>query len=87
MKIGIETKFNIGDRVYFMDDNRAVSDIIGKINVKSETIIDTSSMVIKPKTSNKVIYKVERQEAEFVDYNDYRHPRIFATKEELLKSL
>lgn len=71
----IETKYNIGDEVWFMHDNKVKTAIIITIGVFVE--IDMNSQYV----SNSIQYGL---------YN-FNHPyienQLFPTKEELLKSL
>lgn len=71
----IETKYNIGDKVWFIDDNKAKSATIITIGVFVER--DMNSQYV----SNSVQYGLY----------DFPYPYIenylFPTKEELLKSL
>ena len=71
----IETKYNIGDEVWFMHDNRVKSAIIIKIKAVIEKDMNSSALV---------------QDTWYYLYN-YPNPyiecRLFTTKEELLKSL
>ncbi|MES2382821.1 MAG: hypothetical protein V4538_17370 [Bacteroidota bacterium] len=71
----IETKFNIGDEIHFIENKKACSSKIRgiKIEVVSNVIILTTYLCNKDEESN-VNCKVEAQNA-------------FASKAELLKSL
>lgn len=71
----IETKYNIGDKVWFMHDNKVKSGTIITIGVFVER--DMNSQYV----SNSVQYGLDN-----FDY-PYRENHLFPTKEELLKSL
>lgn len=68
----IETKFNIGDTVYFIYNNKIVSEKVYKLYVEKER---GSSLSIK--------YGFEFQ----YDYAIINEGNCFVTKEELIKSL
>ena len=71
----IETKYNIGDEVWFMHDNK----------VKSGTIIKMCVVVERDINSQYVSKSVQYG---FYNFNyTYIENRLFPTKEELLKSL
>lgn len=68
----IETKYNIGDEVWLMYKNKAVSSSIFRIEVKVDLHL-----------SVRIIYYLSGSScAEF-----YSEDKLFPTKEELLKSL
>lgn len=71
----IETKYNIGDKVWFMHNNSVNSAIIIKIDFIIERSMNDTSI---------------HQHAWYSLYNyhsPYSEQSIFSTKEELLKSL
>jgi len=80
----IETKFDIGDRVFYMEKNKV-----------EESIITDIEIIVGLKKENGMINydnikTVIKSEIYYVDMNrDLKyHPRwLFKTKEELLKSL
>ena len=69
----IETKYNIGDEVWFMWENK----------VQCSKIKDLESVTIRPVLS--VVYELEMlwHDAKFV----FKECALYPTKEELLKSL
>lgn len=71
----IETRYNIGDRVWFMHDNK----------VKNEIIIKIDAVILKDMNCNDVgktiLYGL------FNYSRCYAEHKLFPTKEELLKSL
>ena len=69
----IETKYNIGDEVWFMENNRATTGIVVKLDVD---IARTGDWYIEH-------YKVEANGFQFCKVGQ----NLFPTKEELLKSL
>lgn len=73
----IETKFDIGDKCYFMYHNEVKESTIVKINFTKEQL--TSSFNIE-----KLTYNVELG---YVSNIDFKEDKLFSTKEELLKSL
>ena len=71
----IETKYNIGDKVWFIDDNK----------VKSATIITIGVFVERDMNSQYVSNSVQYNLYDFP--YPYIENQLFPTKEELLKSL
>jgi hypothetical protein len=71
----IETRYNIGDRVWFMHDNKVESEIIIKINA-----------VIEKDMNRTGVYKsIAYSLFNYCRY--YTEDKLFPTKEELIKSL
>lgn len=71
----IETKYNIGDEVWFMHDNSAKSAIVTKIDI-----------VIEKGMNSTDVYKSTAYSL-FNYCRYYTKDKLFPTKEELLKSL
>lgn len=71
----IETKYNIGDEVWFMHDNKVKSGTIIKIDVVLERDMNSQNV------GKSVYYGLYN----FI--SPYIEQRLFPTKEELLKSL
>ena len=90
----ITTKYNIGDEVWFMCENKARQSYIVDIRVKcekedAENLFNDYSHppIVKDDVTIKVFYSVKRLNvAEKVDWL-HREQDLFSTKEELLKSL
>ena len=73
----ISTKFNIGDRVWFIAKNRLINDRIIAINTFTDRPVEElDGTVYKTRTSI---------EDMFVQYADVNENYCFRTKEELLK--
>ena len=75
----IETKYNIGDEVWFMEDNKACSRVIEAINVthygENLTIL-RYGYYLHPESSDERLYWLDQHERD-----------LYPNKEELLKSL
>lgn len=71
----IETKYNTGDEVWFMHDNKAKKGIIIKIDVS----------IVRDMNSQNVVKRVYYDLYNFS--NPYIETNLFPTKEELLNSL
>jgi hypothetical protein len=71
----IETKYNIGDKVWFMHQNLAKSAIIVKIDIIVEISMNDTNIY------KNIWYSL------FNYQSSYAEQTIFPTKEELLKSL
>ena len=71
----IETRYNIGDRVWFMHDNKVKSEIIIKIDVVIEKDMNCTGV---HKSIEYSLFNYSRY---------YTEDKLFHTKEELLKSL
>ena len=69
----IETKYNIGDEVWFINHNKVCVSFITDIRVR------------KNKTNIKVEYHIEPQHK--IVFGVIKEQELFSTKEELLKSL
>ena len=67
----IVTKANIGDRVWFMSNDKCQSGILKRINIEIEN-----------KLSAKISYT-----ASYNTHFEYHGSEVFTSKEELLKSL
>jgi hypothetical protein len=86
--MNIISKFNIGDEVYFMNDNKVCKDIIKDItityNIYSDTKVITS-------TSQKNIYNLKGNYTDsigFMRYNNiFTDDNLFFTKEDLITIL
>ena len=71
----IETRYNIGDRVWFMHDNK----------VKNEIIIKIDAVILKDMNCTGVHKSITYS---LFNYSRcYAEDKLFPTKEELLKSL
>lgn len=89
----IETKYNIGDEVWFMWENKVQNGKVERVYVEINQdyysthpipfIIEPSSVeyVVKQRTTYEVSYGIKRENIEL------RAKLLFRTKEELLKSL
>jgi hypothetical protein len=71
----IETRYNIGDRVWFMHDNKVESEIIIKINAVIEKDMNCTGV------HKSIAYSL------FNYSGYYTENKLFPTKEELIKSL
>ena len=70
----IETKYNIGDEVWFMNKNKACSDIITAVHIyRTETLLNTTYGF-----GNTIQTQI---------VSTMKESDLFPTKEELLKSL
>ena len=80
----IETKFDIGDRVFYMKNNKVENNIIVNIEIVVGIELEEHGMI-----NYDNIKAIIQSEIYFVDMNrDLLHPSwLFKTKEELLKSL
>jgi hypothetical protein len=84
----INSKFNIGDEVYFMNNNQVCKDIIKDItityNIYSDTKVITS-------TSQKNMYNLKNNytnDIGFMRYNNiFTDDNLFFTKEDLIATL
>ena len=75
----ISTKFNIGDRVWFIAKNRLINDRIIAINTFTDRPVEElDGTVYKTRTSIEYM---------FVQYDNVNEYYCFKTKEELLKFL
>ena len=78
----IKTKYDIGQSVFYMSENRVRKGIIKGINIKCQDEVD---FVISPMgKSVSVFYCVETPH--FTDFSVAEY-KLFPTKEDLLKSL
>lgn len=68
----IETKYNVGQRVFFMEQNKVISDTIISIRTLSAISTDTT-----------VLYEFQPSNIKYTKWEW----ELFANKEELLKSL
>ncbi len=80
----IETKFDIGDRVFYMKNNKVVNNIIVDIEIRVG-LEEENGMInydnIKASIKREIYYLDMNRDLKF-------HPRwLFKTKEELLNSL
>ena len=90
----IETKYNIGDEVWLMCENKARQSYIVDIRAKCEKEDAENPfndcphpLIVKDEITIEVFYWVKRLAcAEKADWL-YREQELFPTKEELLKSL
>lgn len=69
----VESKFDIGDTVFYILNNKVNSGMITLVNISVKESFNT--------TYTDVLYRVNNQDI------DYREEKLFPTKEELLKSL
>ena len=69
----IETKYNIGDEVWLMNENKAYVSFIEDVRVKRNS------------KNTKIEYMVESMQKK--DFGLKKEQELFPTKEELLKSL
>lgn len=78
----IETKYNIGDEVFFMDNNRVEKGFIDSIRV---AVFDTIENVEEDEEryENKTRYTIKGKGHDIL----FKGERLFLSKEELLKSL
>ena len=75
----ISTKFNVGDRVWFIAKNRLINDRIIAINTFTDRPVEElDGTVYETRTSIEYM---------FVQYADVNEKYCFSTKEELLKFL
>lgn len=75
----IETKYNIGDEVWFMEDNKAYSRVIAAIKVThygEKLTVLKYGYYLHPESSDERLYWLDQHES-----------KLFPTKEELFKSL
>lgn len=85
----IETKYNIGDKVWVMDSNKPCENTIHHISVEVDTQVN-----LDPKAKSPVLtparpdfrYKLNRSPGEARDFF-FSEANIFNTREELLNSL
>lgn len=70
----IETKYNIGDEVWFMQDNKVCSDTITAIHTYRTETISNITYGFGKSIRSQIIAVINEQD-------------LFPTKEELLKSL
>lgn len=73
----VETKFNVGDNVYYIHNNQIQQSTVNNISINIERDIDNDSVV---QTAN-IIY--------LVGYKNYekKEDALFATPEDLFKAL
>jgi hypothetical protein len=69
----IETKYNIGDEVWFMNENKVYVSFVEDVRVKRNS------------KNTKIEYMVESMQKK--DFGLKKEQDLFPTKEELLKSL
>lgn len=89
--MNIQTKFNVGDHVFFMKHNSIQQDRISGINIFSNSEPDSINNKLSVEVEyifdigySKISFPYERKaQGHFIMGYDY----VFATKEELLKSL
>lgn len=89
----IETKYNIGDEVWFMEDNAAVYGDVANIKIEVYNHIYSTNpipFIIEPATTKievrcKVTYEVNYEGTN--KKLERCEEKLFPTKEELLKSL
>lgn len=75
----INTKYNIGDCVHYLDEGKAVEGKIEKIGIK----IDGNGVKIKYLMEEKrEFFRMMRDDYDFIDGE-----RLFSSKEELIASL
>ena len=70
----IKTKYNIGDEVWFMNENKACSDIITAIHIYRTETMSNVTYGFGQSIHSQIIATMSEQD-------------LFSTKEELLKSL
>lgn len=75
--MNVETKFNVGDNVYYIHNNQIQQSTVNNISINIERGVNNDSVV---QTAN-IIY--------LVGYKNYekREDALFATPEDLFKSL
>ena len=71
----ITTKYNLGDKVWFMDKNKVKSDNIRSFRIEVSK---------EPLSSNNFIYYVDDIYGNYGRYNEHE---LFASKQQLLESL
>ena len=78
--MGIETKYNIGDKVFFIQENAVHQGFINEIAVyvSNDGYSDVQREYYDIRSYEKAIYK---------EYKKVNQSLIYKTKEELLKSL
>lgn len=89
MEIKIQAKFSIGDRVFFMKDNSVHTDSVDKIIVRTKISKNTGfgeDGKIKQECEIEYRLKTNIKDTYYQDSNHFTN-KLFATKEELLKSL
>jgi hypothetical protein len=69
----IETKYNIGDEVWFMHNNKVYISFITDVRIKKNNV------------NTKIEYMVESMQK--IDFGIKKEFDLYSTKEELLKSL
>lgn len=74
----IETKYNVGDEVWFLKDNKATTMRIWDIDIRVRTAYDGEKTY---GSYTRIFYY------DFGCYNEIEENKLFPTKEELLKSL
>jgi hypothetical protein len=84
----IETKFNIGEEIFFLNDGKIVSHIIEDVNTRSKNIgkeYDAEDTII---TEVSYMVKIENKNS-ISDYNykSVEDKHAFPSREELIKSL
>mgnify|MGYP007028758347 CR=1 FL=1 len=76
MKRTIETKFDVGQKVWMLVDSKAVERVVRRVNL------------FITKKEERVEYNMEVTEKYFSDeYTFYDESKVFATKEELRKAV
>lgn len=80
----ITSKFNIKDRVFWMENNKVRSAVVKAIQFPLVQIIDK-----KPLIGHCVYFVSNNVKSSIVNWNGggLREPQIFASKKDLLKSL
>ena len=71
----IETKFNVGDKVWFMDRNRCFSS-----QVKGERVYSVDGEYMRNSKRTEIDYELE-------GYGTHEECNLYRTKQELLDSL
>ena len=74
----IKTKYDLKDRVYFLRNNIVTSGVI--------SCVKTSSTKVALVTTHYHLQK-DGSDGNWLDFSDLREEDLFASKEELLKSL
>ena len=74
----IETKYNVGDRLWYMENNKACSRVVAaiKFTCYGDIVVKDYGYYLEPESGDESIYWFEQHES-----------HLYPSKEELLNSL
>jgi hypothetical protein len=81
----IETRFNIGDEVFFLNDGKIISNLVNSFSTSTDLL--KTDKPVDNKTRITYFFQMEKNSVMGYEYKSVEEKDAFTSREELIKSL